>query len=49
MEFLYLICYACMRLRFLDVETSPGQQRHVLAVCRLRCSNLRGLPGTLVT
>ena len=32
MEFLYLILYACPRLRFLDVETNPGQQRPVPAV-----------------
>ena len=24
MEFLYLIFYSCLRLRFLDVETNPG-------------------------
>ena len=49
MEFLYLIFYACLRLRFLDVETYPGSPRAVSAVCRMLCSNVRGLAGTLVT
>ena len=35
MEFLYLICYACLRLLFLDVETNPGPWRPVPAVCRI--------------
>ena len=43
MEFLYLIYYACLRLRFLDAETNPGQRRPVPAVCRILCSNVRGL------
>ena len=45
MEFLYLIFYACLRLRFLDVdvETNPGPRRPVPPVCRLLCSNVRGL------
>ena len=47
MEFLYLIFYACLRLRFLDVETSPGSRRPVSDVCRLLCSNVRGLAGNL--
>ena len=42
MEFLYLIFYACLRLRFLDVETNPGLRRLVPAVCRLLCCNVRG-------
>ena len=42
MDFLYLIFYGCLRLRFLDVETNPGQQRPVPAVCRILCSNVRG-------
>ena len=29
MEFLYLIFYACVRLRFLDVEPNPGLRRPV--------------------
>ena len=31
MEFLYLVFYACLRLRFLEVETNPGQRRPVPA------------------
>ena len=47
MEFLYLIFYACLRLRFLDTETNPGPRRHVPTVCRLLCSNVCGLAGNL--
>ena len=47
MDFLYLIFYACLRLQFLDVETNPGQWSPVPAVCRILCSNVRGLAGTL--
>ena len=47
MDFLYLIFYGCLRLRFLDVETNPGPRRPVLAVCRILCSNVRGLAGNL--
>ena len=47
MDFLYLIFYACLRLRFLDVETNPGSQRPVPAVCRILCSNVRGQAGNL--
>ena len=47
MEFLYLIFYASLRLRFLDVETSPGSRRPVPAVHRILCCNVRGLPGNL--
>ena len=35
--------YVCPRLRFLDVETNPGQRRPVRDVCRILCSNVRGL------
>ena len=45
MEFVYLIFYACLRLRFLDVETNPGPRWPVPTVCRLLCSNVRGLAG----
>ena len=45
MDFLYLIFYACLRLRFLDVETNPGPRRPVHAVCRILCSNVQGLAG----
>ena len=47
MDFLYLIFYACLRLRFLDVETNPRQWRPVPDVCRILCSNVRGLAGIL--
>ena len=47
MEFIYLIFYVCLRLRFLDVETNPGLRRPVPAVCRILCSNVRGLVGNL--
>ena len=47
MDFLYLIFYGCLRLRFLDVETNPGQRRPVPAVCRILCSNVRGLAVNL--
>ena len=45
MEFSYLIFYACLRLRFLDVETNPGPRLPVPAVLRILCSNVRGLAG----
>ena len=47
MEFTYLVFYACLRLRFLDVETNPGPRCPVPAVCRILCSNVRGLAGNL--
>ena len=47
MDFLYLIFYGCLRLRFLDVETNPGPRRPVPAVCRILCSNVQGLAGNL--
>ena len=47
MNFLYLIFYGCLRLRFLDVETNPGQRRPVAAVRRILCSNVRSLAGNL--
>ena len=45
MDFLYLLFYGCLMLRFLDVETNPGPRRPVPAVCRILCSNVRGLAG----
>ena len=47
MEFIYLFFYACLRLRFPDVETNPGPRRPVPTVCRLLCSNVRGLARSL--
>ena len=46
MEFIYLF-YACLRLRFPDVETNPGPRRPVPTVCRLLCRNVRGLAGNI--
>ena len=37
--------YACLSLRFPDVETNPGPRRPVPTVCRSLCSNVRGLAG----
>ena len=47
MDFLCLIFYGCVTLRFLDVETNLGQHRPVPAVCRILCSNVRGVAGNL--
>ena len=47
MDFLYLMFYGCLRLRFLDVEKNPRPHRPVPAVCRILCSNVRGLAGSL--
>ena len=47
MEFIHLIFYALLRLRFLDVETNPGPRRPVPSVCRILCSKVRGLAGNL--
>ena len=49
MEFLYLIFYACLRLRFLDVETNPGSRRPVPTVCRILLVISGVWPGSLVT
>ena len=47
MEFIYLIFYACLRIRFLYVETNPVPRRPVLAVFRILCRNVQGLAGNL--
>ena len=47
MDFLYFIFYGRLRLRFLDVETNPDPRRPVPAVCRILCSNVRGLAANL--
>ena len=39
--------YGCLRLGCLDVETNLGPQSPVPAVCRILCSNVRGLAGNL--
>ena len=47
MDLLYLIFYACLRLRFLDVETNPDPRHPVPVVCRILCCNVRGLASKL--
>ena len=47
MDFLNFVFYAYRCLRFLDVKTNPGQWRSVPAVCRILCSNVRGLAKNL--
>ena len=47
MDFLYLVFYGCLKLQFLDVETNPGPRRLAPAVCRILCSNVRGLAENL--
>ena len=47
MDLLYLIFYACLRLRFLDVETNPGPLCPVPDICRILCSNVWGLAANL--
>ena len=47
MDLLYIIFYACLRLRSLDVEINPGSRPPVPAVCRIVCRNVQGLPGNL--
>ena len=40
--------YSCLRLWFPDVETNPVPRRPITTVCRLLCSNVRGLAGNLI-
>ena len=47
MEFLFLIFDACLRLRFLNVDTNLRQRRPVPDVFGILCSNVRGLAGNL--
>ena len=39
--------YACLRFLILDVETNPGKQRPVPAVCKILNNNVRGLAASL--
>ena len=50
MEFIYLIFYACLMLRFLDVATNSDAQRWPVlpVVYRILCSNVRGLGMNLI-
>ena len=47
MIYLYLISYACLELRFPDVETNAGPRRPVPRASRILCSNVRGLSKNL--
>ena len=48
MDFVYLLFYVCLRLRFLDVETNIGPRRPVPAdICRILGSNVPGPAGNL--
>ena len=59
MDFLYLIFYGCLRLRFLDVETNPGDVEtnpddNLIIVLYLMTAEYSVVicwawPGTLVT
>ena len=44
---LYLISYACLELRFPDVETNLGPRCPVPEACRILCSNVWGLSKNL--
>ena len=44
---LHLILYACLELRFPDVETNPGSRRPVPGGCRILCSNVQALSKNL--
>ena len=44
---LHLIFYACLELRFPDVETNPGPRRPVPGASRILCSNVRGISKNL--
>ena len=46
MEFLYLI-FLYFPKASVDLETNPGPRMPVTTVCRLLCSNVRGLAGNL--
>ena len=44
---LHLVFYACLELRFPDVETNPGPRRPAPGACRILCSNVRVLSKNL--
>ena len=44
---LYLIFYACLELRFPDVETNPGPRRPVPVACRILCCDVWGFSKNL--
>ena len=47
MGIVHLLFYACLRLRFPDVETNPGPRRPVPIDSRMLSSNVRGLSRNL--
>ena len=44
---IHLIFYACLELRFPDVETNPGHRRPVPGACIILGSNVRGCSRNL--
>ena len=42
-----LLFYACLELRFPDVETNPCPRRPVPGSCRILCSSVQGLSKNL--
>ena len=42
-----LLFFACLKLRFPDVEVNPGPRAAGLCTCRTLCCNIRGLHGNL--
>ena len=44
---IHLIFYACLELRFSDVQTNPGPRRPVPGACRILCNNVRSLSKNL--
>ena len=49
MCFIFLIFYACLRLRFPDVESNPGPRRPVPDILQNTLVMCRACPETLVT
>ena len=47
MVFLFLFFFACLEVRFPDVEVNPGPRTVRPRACRILCSNIRGLYGNL--
>ena len=47
MGLIHQIFYACLKLRFPEVETNPAPRRPVPSGCRILCSNVRDLSRNL--
>ena len=47
MDSLHLIFYACLELRFPDVDTNPGPRCPVPGACRILCNNVWDLSKNL--